>query len=108
MALESAKGSAPPLAIVTGASSGIGRALALRLGAEGYCVGLIARRRDELEAVAAAIAKDGGAAVPAVADVGDRAALRAAVDAIEGRLGPTDVMVANAGFGAPTKLDPLN
>ncbi len=44
----------------------------------------------------------------AVADVGDRAALRAAVAEVERRLGPPDVMVANAGFGAPTVLDPLN
>jgi short-subunit dehydrogenase len=93
-----------PVVIVTGASSGIGRALALRLGSEGYRVGLIARRRDELQAVASQIA----VAVPAVADVGDRAALRAAVAEIEGRLGPADVMVANAGFGMPTHLDPLN
>ncbi|MFI5453940.1 MAG: SDR family NAD(P)-dependent oxidoreductase [Isosphaerales bacterium] len=108
MALDSSKRSTGPLAIVTGASSGIGKALALRLGVDGYRVGLIARRRDELEAVAAAIAAAGGAAVPAVADVGDRAALRAAIAEIEGRLGRTDVMVANAGFGAPTQLDPLN
>jgi len=96
------------VAIVTGASSGIGKALALRLGAEGYRVGLIARRGGELEAAAAAIAAAGGAAVPAVADVADRAALRAAVALVEGRLGPADVMVANAGFGASTRLDPLN
>jgi short-subunit dehydrogenase len=108
MALDSSKRSAGPLAIVTGASSGIGKALALRLGVDGYRVGLIARRRDELEAAAAAIGAAGGAAVPAVADVGDRAALRAAIAEIEGRLGRTDVMVANAGFGAPTQLDPLN
>ncbi len=47
-------------------------------------------------------------AVAAVADVGDRAALRAAVAEVEGRLGPADVLVANAGFGRPTRLDPLN
>ena len=97
-----------PVAIVTGASSGIGRALALRLGADGYRVGLIARRGERLEAVAGEIAAAGGTAAAAVADVGDRAALRAAIAEIEGRLGPTDVMVANAGFGAPTRLDPLN
>ncbi len=96
------------MAIVTGASSGIGRALALRLGAEGYRVGLIARRHEELEAVAALIAAAGGMAAPAVADVGDRTALRSAIADIETRLGPTDVMVANAGFGAPTRLNPLN
>ena len=50
----------------------------------------------------------GGVAVAAAADVGDRSALRAAIAELETRLGPTDVMVANAGFGAPTRLDPLN
>jgi short-subunit dehydrogenase len=97
-----------PLAIVTGASSGIGRALALRLGAEGYRVGLIARRQEALEAVAAAIVGAGGVAVVAVADVGDRAALRAAIEKVERQLGPTDLIVANAGYGTPTHLDPLN
>ena len=99
---------ADAVVIVTGASSGIGRALALRLGAEGYHVGLIARRRLELESVASHIVAAGGIAVTAVADVGDRTAVRAAIAEIETRLGPADVMVANAGFGAPTRLDPLN
>jgi len=96
------------VAIITGASSGIGRALALALGSRGYRVGLIARRPSELDAVALMIAASGGAAVPAVADVGNRASLRDAVAEIERLLGPVDVMVANAGFGAPTRLDPLN
>lgn len=97
-----------PVAIVTGASSGIGWALARRLGAEGYRVGLIARRRVALEAAVGTIVEAGGKAVAAVADVGDRAALRAAVAEVEGRFGPVDVMVANAGYGMPTRLDPLN
>jgi short-subunit dehydrogenase len=96
------------VAIVTGASSGIGRSLTLRLGTLGYRVGLIARRRRELEEAAGFITAAGGLAVCAVADVGDRAALRAAVACVESRLGPTEVMVACAGFGAPTRLDPLN
>src|ERR1700731_3378864 len=99
---------ASSVVIITGASSGIGRALALRLGSAGARVGLIARRREPLEAASAAISAAGGTAVAAVADVGDRAALRAAVAAIERRLGPPEVLVANAGFGAPTVLDPLN
>jgi short-subunit dehydrogenase len=97
-----------PVAIVTGASSGIGWSLARRLGAEGYRVGLIARRRVALEAAVGTIVDAGGIAVAAVADVGDRAALRAAVAEVEGRFGPVDVMVANAGYGMPTRLDPLN
>lgn len=94
--------------IVTGASSGIGRALAMRLGLLGYRVGLIARRREALESAAAGISGSGGQAVSAVADVSDRSQLRSAVAEIERSLGPADVMVANAGFGVPTQLDPLN
>jgi short-subunit dehydrogenase len=99
---------AGPVAVITGASSGIGRALGPRLAEAGYRVGLIARRRDELEEAAGEVARAGGTAVAAAADVGDRDALRAAVADVEARLGPVDVMVANAGFGASTRLDPLN
>ncbi|MGP0070295.1 MAG: SDR family NAD(P)-dependent oxidoreductase [Isosphaeraceae bacterium] len=108
MALDSRNRAAKPVVIVTGASSGIGWALARRLGAEGYRVGLIARRRIALDAAVGTIVEAGGTAVAAVADVSDRAVLRDAVAEIEGRLGPTDVMVANAGYGMPTRLDPLN
>ena len=97
-----------PVAVVTGASGGIGRALAVQLGVSGYRLGLIARRHTELETTAAAIVTAGGTAVVAVADVGDRDALRAAIDSVVDQLGPVDVMVANAGFGSPTRLDPLN
>src|SRR5258708_9449528 len=105
--MASAKQRAGPVVIVTGASSGIGRALALHLGANGYRVGLIARRREELDIVARAIAEAGGTACASAADVGDRTALRAAVAEVEGRLGPTGVLGANAGFGASTRLHPL-
>jgi short-subunit dehydrogenase len=94
--------------VITGASSGIGRELALELGSRGYRLGLIARRGDLLEAVAADVRKAGGSATVATADVGDRDALRRAVAEVVDRLGPIDVMVANAGFGAATHLDPLN
>jgi NADP-dependent 3-hydroxy acid dehydrogenase YdfG len=99
---------AGPTVVVTGASSGIGRALAIELGASGCRLGLIARRGPELEETAALVRSLGGEARPATADVGDRAALREAIGAIESTLGPTQVLVANAGFGAPTYLDPLN
>ena len=97
-----------PVAIVTGASSGIGRALAVQLGAAGYRLGLIGRRGVELDATAETIVAAGGTAFAAVADVGDRHGLHAAIGSLADQLGPVDVMVANAGFGTPTHLDPLN
>jgi short-subunit dehydrogenase len=96
------------VAVVTGASSGIGRALAVRLASDGYRVGLIARRGELLESLTREIGSAGRTAAVAVADVGDRDALRGAVAEIEDRLGSADVLVANAGFGAPTRVDPLN
>ena len=97
-----------PVAVVTGASSGIGRATAVRLAERGYRVGLLARRRAELDSAAEDIRGAGGRAFVAAADVTDLEALKGAVDAIERDLGPVDLLVANAGFAAPTRLDPLN
>ncbi|MDR3622912.1 MAG: SDR family NAD(P)-dependent oxidoreductase [Paludisphaera borealis] len=96
------------MVVVTGASSGIGRALAIELGAGGCRLGLIARRGPELQETAALVRAQGGEAHAATADVGDRQALREAIGAVEEALGPAQVLVANAGFGAPTRLDPLN
>jgi short-subunit dehydrogenase len=96
------------VAVITGTSSGIGWALAKVLAAEGYRVGLIARRRDQLEALAAEITARGGTAAVAPADVGDRDQILAAFAALRGQLGPIDLMIANAGVGAPTLLDPMN
>lgn len=97
-----------PVTIVTGASSGIGRATARALAADGHRLGLIARRHDLLGSLADEIRASGGTAHAAPADVGDRASLRAAIDEIAGQLGPPDVLIANAGHGVPTRLDPLN
>ncbi|MHB1558913.1 MAG: SDR family NAD(P)-dependent oxidoreductase [Isosphaeraceae bacterium] len=110
MPAEAGNGRGAPVAIVTGASSGIGRALAVRLASSGYRVGLIARRAELLECLRDEIAAGRGLAVAEVADVAapPRDALRGSVARIEEQLGPADVMVANAGFGAPTHLDPLN
>src|SRR5262245_33705691 len=105
---HSANSSQAPVAVVTGASSGIGRALAIELASRGYRVGLVARRSDVLAEVVAEIELRGGTAAARAADVGERDSLQQAVQEIETRLGPVDVMVANAGFGAPTHLDPLN
>jgi short-subunit dehydrogenase len=96
------------VAVITGASSGIGWALAKALAAEGYKVGLVARRHDQLQALADEIGRQGGTAACAAADVGQRDQVLAAVKAVTGQLGPADLLVANAGTGTPTAVDPLN
>lgn len=96
------------VAIVTGASSGIGWALARALAAEGCKVGLVARRREQLADLAEKIEKTGGTAAYAVADIAERSQAVAAIREIAARLGPVDLLIANAGVGAPTTLTPFN
>lgn len=96
------------VAIITGASSGIGWALARKLSAEGCKVGLVARRREQLAELAAGIEKSGGAAAFAVADVTERDQIDAAIREVAARLGPIDLLIANAGVGAPTVVEPFN
>ena len=87
------------VAIITGASSGLGEALALELHQRGWKVGLIARREPQLLAL---VEKMGTNAAYAIADVVDAAATTAAVRALEDSLGMCDLMVANAGIGTFT------
>ncbi len=82
---------------VTGASRGIGAAVAAAVSARGARVGLVARTAADLETVRAGLATE---SVAATADVGDREATRAALGHVERALGPIDVLVANAGVGA--------
>jgi short-subunit dehydrogenase len=96
------------VAIITGASSGIGWSLANQLAAQGCKVGLVARRLDNLVALAGEIEKAGGVAAYAGADVCDRAALVEAIHAVANQLGPVDLLIANAGVGAPTTIEPFN
>src|SRR5437660_748679 len=79
-----------------------------RARAEAAKVGLIARRKEQLDTLAGEVAASGGTAAAAAADVGDRAQVQAAVDEVRRRLGPVDLLVANAGVGAPTLFDPMN
>jgi NADP-dependent 3-hydroxy acid dehydrogenase YdfG len=89
-----------PAAVVTGASSGIGAATAVRLARAGYRVVLAARRADRIEELASQFCGDGGQAEATVLDVTDRAA----VQQFASTLDRCDVLVNNAGgaFGAET------
>ena len=84
-------------AIVTGASSGLGRQFALTLAGEGARVALAARRRDRLEALAREIAATGGEAIPIGLDVADGESIREGVERAAEALGGLDVLVNNAG-----------
>jgi len=86
------------VALVTGAGSGIGRAAALGLARDGAKVGALGRSEGSIGEAVAEIAGGGGEALALVADVGDDAAVAAAVEETVGRWGRLDVVVANAGF----------
>lgn len=91
-----------PVALITGASSGLGRGLALRLAGEGWAVGLAARRESELSALAAEIRGRGGVALPLACDVADRGSVHRAAERCAAELGPVDLLVANAGVSENT------
>src|SRR5262245_4336202 len=94
--------------IVTGASSGIGRALVRALAAEGCRVGAVARRRELLDELAEEVRRAGGTVAVAAADVADREQTQAAITSLREALGPVDLLVANAGLGGPTPLEPFD
>jgi NADP-dependent 3-hydroxy acid dehydrogenase YdfG len=86
------------VALVTGASSGIGAATAAALAGQGAEVALVARRRDRLEEVASRIREEGGSALVLEADITDARQAGAAVEWTVDRLGRLDTLVSNAGI----------
>jgi len=94
-------------AFVTGASSGIGRAIAVDFGHLGWRVALGARRRDRLEDAADAVRAAGGAACALPLDVGDADSVASFFAAAESEVGPVDVLVNNAGVATPGWLHEL-
>ncbi len=92
------------VALVTGASSGLGAHFARLLAARGARVGLAARRADRIEALAAEIAAADGRALPVPLDVTDAASVDAAVEHVETELGPLAMLVNNAGIAGTKRF----
>lgn len=91
----------PRVALVTGASSGLGAAIARALGALGWPVAIGARRADKLADVAREVEKAGGKPFAQSLDVTDPDSIEAFFEATERTFGPPEVVVSNAGIGVP-------
>ncbi|MGB5683120.1 MAG: SDR family NAD(P)-dependent oxidoreductase [Polyangiales bacterium] len=96
------------VAIVTGASSGIGEATARRFAEGGFTVVLAARRQDLLDGIASEITHEGGRALAVPTDLSDADETSALVRAALGAYGRVDVLVNNAGYGPPFPLEQLD
>ncbi|GGB30680.1 oxidoreductase [Tistrella bauzanensis] len=95
------------IALITGASSGIGAATATRLAAAGVTVGLAARRTDRLDALKADIAERGGNALAIEMDVVEPASVEAGVRTLVDACGSIDILVNNAGLMPLSDIDQL-
>jgi NAD(P)-dependent dehydrogenase (short-subunit alcohol dehydrogenase family) len=101
-------GLAGKVAIVTGASDGIGKAAAYRFAAEGASVALVSRTASDLETVAAEIGGETGSTViSAPADVSDEEAVKSAVETSADRLGGIDILVNNAGTSSASSFEEM-
>lgn len=88
--------------MITGASSGIGRGLAVEIARRGGKLGLVARRAEVIDEVVRQIEAAGSKALALPADVQSETSMRAAADKLRAEFGPIDVLIANAGIG-PTR-----
>ncbi|MFJ5015180.1 SDR family oxidoreductase [Streptomyces griseoluteus] len=93
------------VAVVTGASSGIGEATAERLAAMGAHVAVLARRAERLDSLVERIKKQGGRAVAIAMDVTDAAAVQSAADRVAEDFGDADLLVNNAGVMLPAPIE---
>jgi len=92
-----------PLAVVTGGSRGLGRAVCRLFASEGYAVAACARAAKDLRALKDEIQKSGGEIFVASADVGVEKDVRRFAKAVEGRFGRVDVLINNAGVLGPQR-----
>ncbi|MFS8146751.1 SDR family oxidoreductase [Rhizobium sp. BR 249] len=96
------------VALVTGAGSGIGKAAALKLAAEGAKVTVLSRTADEVEKTCAEIKAGGGESIALTADTSDESQMRAAVQKLTETFGGLDIVIANAGInGVWAPIDDL-
>ncbi len=93
------------VAIITGATSGMGYATALRLAQKGAHVGLVARSAGNLQRVAQEIAEFGGHAIPMSTDVTNRVQVETAVERVLDEYGQIDILVNSAFWGPPGSLE---
>ena len=96
------------VALVTGATAGIGRATAFALGRAGYRVGVCARTAGQVEALVAELRAEGIAAAGRAADVGRAEAVEALVKTVVSELGPVDTLINNAGIAIIRPLTELS
>ncbi len=97
----------PPVVLITGASSGIGEALALEYARRGHDVALLARRVDRLASVAVRVERTGRRAAAIRCDVTDDVSVRDAVAEAVRALGPLDTVIANAGLAITGRFERL-
>jgi NADP-dependent 3-hydroxy acid dehydrogenase YdfG len=95
------------VAVVTGASSGIGEATSKRLAALGASVAVLARRTDRLDALVKDIRNDGGTAIAITVDVTDAESVKLAAQQVSEQLGAADLLVNNAGVMLPAPVEDL-
>src|SRR5580698_267396 len=93
--------------VITGASSGLGEAVARMLSAEGATVVLGARRADRIQALANELTKNGGKAIALTTDVTDAAQVKKLVDAAVETYGRIEVIINNAGLMPQSPLERL-
>src|SRR5690349_14003903 len=94
--MTTSQGGSPPVAVVTGASAGVGRAVAIEFAHRGYCVALLARGREGLEGACRDVEAAGAEALIIPVDTADSDKVFAAADAVAARWGTIDVWVNNA------------